>query len=117
MKRLSFRSIITVTLILVIASFSFTAFHIFSHHLEKKIYEESEKNISSTNSGLALLKDQIYYTIDEHDGKIISTLLQRMEDKEQVLNAYLFDENGAQKCDYPSPPCSRDPGGDDSNLY
>ena len=91
MKNYSFRSIITLTLVLIIGTISFTAFSIYSNFLSKKIYTEAEKNIIST---MDLLKDQFYYTIDEHDGRVIDSLLLRMNKREQVLNSYLFNSNG-----------------------
>jgi two-component system NtrC family sensor kinase len=95
--KLSFRSIIVITLVTVTASISFTAFFIYNHYLKKIIYTEAdryaefERNILST---LDLLKDNFYYTIDEHDGRIIKTLLQRMHKKEQIVNSYLFNSEG-----------------------
>jgi len=97
MKKQSFRSIITITLILVISVISFSAFYIYSRHLKKMVYLESENNTVAVLKTLDLLKDQIYYSIEEHDGRIISTLIQRMNNKEQVLNAFLYDSSGALK--------------------
>ena len=98
--KLSFRSIIIITLVTVTATISFTAFYIYNHYLKKVIYAEADKyaeferNIVST---LDLLKDQFYYTIDEHDGRVIKVLLQRMDQKEQVLNSYLYSAKGELK--------------------
>jgi two-component system NtrC family sensor kinase len=93
MKKRSFRTVITVTLVVVISSISFTAFHIYSHLLENKIHEEAERNNTSALAALTILKDQFYYSIDEHDGSIIETLLLRMDNKDQVVNSFLFDDN------------------------
>ena len=97
MKIRSFRSIIVFTLILVTSIISFSAFYLYSHYLEKKIYAESERMTASALAGLDLLKDQLYYTIGQHDGRIIGTLLQEMSTKDQVLNSYLFNGEGELK--------------------
>ncbi len=55
MKKRSFRSIITVMLVVVISTISYSAFHIYSHQLEKRIYSEFEKSI-------------VEYSLDEFDG-------------------------------------------------
>jgi two-component system NtrC family sensor kinase len=99
-RKLSFRSIIVITLVIVTTSISFTAFYVYSHYLRKIIYAEADKyaeferNIILT---LDLLKDNFYYTIDEHDGRIIKVLLKRMDENKQVLNSYLFDTDGKLK--------------------
>ncbi|MCK4989638.1 MAG: hypothetical protein KAS29_04095, partial [Bacteroidales bacterium] len=97
MKILSFRFIIFFTLILVTSIVSFSAFKIYSHYLEKRIYTESERTIVSALTGLDLLKDQLYYTIGQHDGRVISTMLQQINSKDQVLNSYLFNGRGELK--------------------
>ncbi|MEN8229896.1 MAG: ATP-binding protein [Bacteroidota bacterium] len=97
MKILSFRIIILFTLILVTSIISFSAFKIYSYYLEKKINAESERMTASALVGLDLLKDQIYYTIGQHDGRIIDTLLRKMSIKDQVLNSYLFNGEGELK--------------------
>ena len=94
MKILSFRSIIFFTLILVTSIVSFSAFKIYSYYLEKRIYAESERNIISALTGFDLLKDQLYYTIGQHDGRVIRTMLQQINSKDQVLNSYLFNGHG-----------------------
>ena len=94
MKKQSFRSLITISLILVISTISFFAFRIYSHYLEKRIYTDSETNIISSLAALNLLKDQIYYSRDEHDGRIIDTLVTRMDGNNLVRNLYLFDAEG-----------------------
>lgn len=97
MKILSFRSIIFFTLILVTSIVSFSAFKIYSHYLERRIYAASERNIVDALTGLDLLKDQLYYTIGQHDGSVIKTMLQQMNSKEKVLNSYLFNGQGELK--------------------
>lgn len=94
MKVQSFRSIVTITLIIVISTISFIAFRMYSHSLEKKIYAESERNLNSTLAVLNLLKGQIYYSIDEHNGKIIETLMDKMHDASMLYNTWLFDAQG-----------------------
>ena len=98
--KLSFRSIIVITLVTVTATISFTAFYIYNHYLKEIIYFEANRNAEFEKnmvSSLHLLKDQFYYTIDEHDGRIIKVLLQRMEQREKVLNSYLYNEEGELK--------------------
>ena len=100
MRRLSFRSIIVLTLIFVIGTISFSAFYIFNQYNKKINYAESERNAEFERhivSALNLLKDQFYYSIDEHDGRIIKTLLQRMNERDQVLNSYLYNADGKLK--------------------
>lgn len=97
MKNQSFGSIITLTLILVITIVSFLAFNIYSSFLGKKVYAESEKNVVSALIALDLFKDQFYCTIDQHDGRIIETMIQRMDQYDQVLNSSLFDKDGVLK--------------------
>jgi two-component system NtrC family sensor kinase len=97
MKRQSFRSIITITLFLVVSIISFASFRIYSDFLWKRIYAESESNTLSALVTLELLKDQIYCTIDEHDGRIIETLVQRMDKKEQIINSFIFNADGELK--------------------
>lgn len=94
MRRQSFRSIITISLVLVISAISFSAFFIYNRYLKGVVYSESESNTLAALETLDLLKDQLYYSIEEHDGSILSNLLQKMNNKEQVLNAYLFNSEG-----------------------
>lgn len=94
MRNQSFRSIITFSLILVITIVSFSAFNIYSTYLNKKIYAESERNVISALVALDLFKDQFYCTTEEHEGKIIETMIQRMDPKDQVLNSFIFDARG-----------------------
>jgi two-component system NtrC family sensor kinase len=98
--KLSFRSIIVITLVTVTATISFTAFYIYNHYLKKIIYAEADRYAEFERNiilSLGLLKDNFYYSIDEHDGRIIKVLLQRMEHKEQVLNSYLYSAGGKLK--------------------
>ncbi|MCK4922097.1 MAG: HAMP domain-containing protein [Bacteroidales bacterium] len=91
MKNRSFRSIIILTLLIVISTISFSAFLIYSKILERKIYSEHDKNVSLEVSILNLLKDQIYYTCGEHDESVIKTLHQKMKNNDQILNSYIYD--------------------------
>ncbi|MEN8155443.1 MAG: ATP-binding protein [Bacteroidota bacterium] len=97
MKNQSFRSIITVTLILVISSISFVAFHLYSNYLGRKIFANSAQNISSALVMVDLLKEQFYCSFEEHDGTILDTLLQGMENHDQVINASLYSADGELK--------------------
>ena len=81
MKRLSFRSIIVITLIGVIGLVSSTAFYVYSIYLKELIQAEEERKAEFERGILAafdLLKEQFYYSIDDHDGSVIKTILQRM---------------------------------------
>ncbi len=89
----SFRSIIILTLVLLISVISFGAFQIYSHYFEGKIYAESERNINSTLTSLDQLMDQFCYSDEAHDGHI-GTLINRMEKEERVLHTLLIDSTG-----------------------
>lgn len=97
MKRQSFRSIITISLIIVISIISFTAFKIYSDYLRKNIYRESGNHIISALSTLELLEDQFYCTIDEFNNRTIGTPLHQLDTEEQVLNSRLFNAQGELK--------------------
>jgi signal transduction histidine kinase len=97
MKRLSFRSIIVITLIGVIGLMSSSAFYIYSIYLKELIHIEAERKAEYEKSILAaldMLKDQFYYSIDAHDGRVIKTILLRMNERDEVLDAYLYDGYG-----------------------
>lgn len=92
MKRYSFRFKITFTLIIVVATISFFAFYIYNNYLSKKIYKNAEENIVSV---MDLLKDQYFFTIIREDGgKVIYSLLKKMEENKHVLNTYLINSEG-----------------------
>ena len=94
MKKFSFRSIIVLTLIIVIGIISSSSFYIYHYYLKKIIYTESEGNIVLA---LDLVKDQFYFCIDEHDGKIMKSLLQKMNEREKILNSYMYNAEGKLK--------------------
>lgn len=100
MKKLSFRSIILITLIVVIGLLSSSAFYIYSLYLKKIIDEESVKKSEferSIVSALELLKYQFYYSVNEHDEMVIKTILHKLNNRDQVVNAYLYDGSGDMK--------------------
>lgn len=97
MKNQSFRSIIMLSLLFVVFIISFASFRIYNNYLRHRIYEESERNTLSALVTLDLLQSQFYSTIEEHNGRIIEVLVQRMENKKQVLNSYIYDGDGELK--------------------
>ena len=94
MAKGSFRTVILVTLVLIISTISFSAFFIYSHILENKMYAQSEKKMAST---IDLFREQFYITFKEHDGRSIKTFLRELQDKDWVLHSYLFDAYGKMK--------------------
>ncbi len=94
MAKSSFRTVIIITLVLIISTISFSAFFIYSYFLEKKMYAQSEKKLASA---IDLFREQFYITFKEHDGRSIKTFLQKLQEKDWVLNSYLFDANGKMK--------------------
>ncbi|MCF6333020.1 MAG: ATP-binding protein [Draconibacterium sp.] len=84
----SFRSKITISLIVVVASVSLIAFYVFNYSLNMIIHKENKKNIVSV---LSLFKDQFYYTLGNNEGKIIYSLLDTTIKNTNIKNAYLFD--------------------------
>ncbi|MCX6268384.1 MAG: hypothetical protein NTW16_13650 [Bacteroidetes bacterium] len=95
MKMLSFRVKIIGTLILGITLFSAVAFTIYNISLKNKLISTSEENIEHIN----LLRDQYYFSIRQHDGRIIRSILKNMESDKAVLKTYLVD--GRAKIIYP----------------
>ena len=91
MRIYSFRNKIIITLITVISLFSFASFLIYSIYLGKKMYKNSEENVTSF---LFFLKDEI---TNVHDGRLLKSLLKNMEKDRRVLKTYLLDSNGKIK--------------------
>ena len=90
MRKRSFGLIIMITLILGAGIVSFSAFHIFSHYLEKIINKEAEKNILAT---LRSMKQQFYLAFEKHDGTIIKDIVKNVN-AEGILNSYLYNADG-----------------------
>ena len=91
MKFNTFKSKIIISLIIVIASVSFIAFFSFNNLLSFKIYKDAERNMAST---FDLLKDQYYFTIDSHDGKIIRSMLKKTESNDMIIQTILINSQG-----------------------
>ena len=87
MKWLSFRSKIIGTLVIGITLFSLGAFTIYNVSLKNKLIATTEENIEHIN----LLRDQYYFSIRQHDGSIIRSVLKNMEKDKDVLKSYLID--------------------------
>jgi len=76
---------------------SSTAFYVYSIYLKELIHIEAERKTEferSIQAALNLLKDQFYYSIDTHDGGVIKTILQRLNEHDEVLDAYLYNGYG-----------------------
>lgn len=95
MKRFSFRVKIIATLIIGISIYSITAFTIYSISLKKTLISNIEDNIEHIN----LLRDQYYFSIRQHDGRIIRSFLKNLEYNKDVLRTFLVD--GDLKIVYP----------------
>ena len=95
MKRLSFRVKIIATLVTGITLYSVVAFTIYSISLKNKLISNIEENIEHIN----LLRDQYYFSIEQHDGTIIRTFLKNLESNKDVLRSFIID--GKLKVVYP----------------
>ena len=95
MNWFSFRVKIIGTLVIGITLFSVMAFSIFNITLKNKLLSNTEENIEHIN----LLRDQYYFSIKQHDGSIIKSLLKNMEKDKDVLKTYLV--NGKAQVTYP----------------
>lgn len=93
----SFRSKLALTLIVVIAIVSSASFYFFNSALSERIYAKKEKFASSI---LSLLRDELYFTINIHDGRIIKSIVKNMSENNIVINAFLVNEKG--KVRYPA---------------
>ena len=90
MKKIySFRSKITIILMVVIVTISFISFYLYNQYLTKIIYKNAEENAVNI---LHLVKDQYYYS--EHDEQGPMTMLKNMEEHNWILNAYLANAEG-----------------------
>jgi len=96
MKKFSFRVKIIWTIILTISLFSLISFSIFNLFLRDKL----ETQIEETYNHMNLLRDQYYFTISQHDGRIIKYMLKDIEREKDVLKTYLV--NSKLKITYPS---------------
>lgn len=95
MKAMSFRTIIIMTIILVITVFSIIAFTVFSIFLKDKVLTSTELKFNQMN----LLREQYYFVIDQDDGSIIKSMLKTFEKDKNVLKTYIV--NSDSKVVYP----------------
>lgn len=97
MKKLSFRSIVLLTLIVIVGSISFSAFSLFNYYHRQLIIAESEMNFEverSISTTIELLKDQLYFSINGNEEHSIQSNMQSMGQRENVLNSFLFNADG-----------------------
>ncbi len=87
MKKLSFRLRIVGTIIIVVSISSFISITFFSHILKDKLLSHTEETFSQIN----LLKDQYYFTITQHDGRVIRNMLKESEKDKNVLRTFLVN--------------------------
>ncbi|MEI7897085.1 MAG: ATP-binding protein [bacterium] len=95
MNLLSFRVKVIGTLVVGVTLFSLAAFTIYNITLKNKLLSNTEENIEHIN----LLRDQYYFSIKQHDGTIIRSLLKSMEQDKEVLKTYLV--NAGEQVVYP----------------
>ena len=89
--KFSFRVRIALTLIAVIGILSSSSFYFFYRSLSEKIYRGKEEFTKNT---LSLIKDELYFTISIHDGRIIKRILKKIDDNNKVLNTFLVNKDG-----------------------
>ena len=85
MKRPSFRIVVVFTLLTSITLFSFISFAVYNRFLKKELIRIHNDNIEF----LSLLRNQYYFSIGEHNGKVIKSLLKNTENEKNVLKVYL----------------------------
>ncbi|NVO19314.1 MAG: GHKL domain-containing protein [Bacteroidetes bacterium] len=96
MKIFSFRVKIIWTIVIVVSLFSVISFTVFNIFLRDKLISQTEEVYNQMN----LLRDQYYFTISQHDGRIIKSMLQILENDKDVLKTYLV--NSQSKVVYPN---------------
>jgi signal transduction histidine kinase len=108
MKVKSFRYKIIGVVILVVCLVSVLGFSIFNLVLRKKLFKHKEYAYNE----ISLLKNQFYFTIDHHDGRIIKSMLENLKDDKDIIQAYLI--NSDNKITFPANYLAL--GDDTSNL-
>ena len=96
MKNYSFRFKIIGTIILVVSFVSIASFTVFNVFLSKKLLIHTEETFNQID----ILKNQYYFTISKHDGRIIKDMLINMKQDKDVLRTYLV--NSKLKVVYPN---------------
>jgi signal transduction histidine kinase len=109
MKRYSFRSIISFSLIIVVGAITFLTINIYNNYLANDLYRNAEKEIVSV---LGILQDEYIHTLSKEGGKVLQPLLDKVKENNHILHAYLlnskdsltyqsdFDTNYSKKIDY-----------------
>lgn len=87
MRAFSFRVRIIVTIIILVIISSIISITFFSTLLKDKLLAHTEESVSQIN----LLRDQYYFTINDHDGSIIRNMLKDSEKDKNVLRTFLVD--------------------------
>lgn len=87
MKIFSFRVKIIGTIIFVVSVFSILSFAVFNFFLSDRLTHHTEETYNQIN----LLRDQYYFTISQHKGKPIKSILENIERDKDVLRTYLIN--------------------------
>ncbi|MFZ4548029.1 MAG: sensor histidine kinase [Bacteroidales bacterium] len=95
MKKISFRLKIIGTIVLMVSLVSVVSFTVFNVFLAEKLLTHTEETFNQID----ILKDQYYFTISKHDGRIIKEMLTNMKRDKEVLRSYLV--NSQFKVVYP----------------
>jgi signal transduction histidine kinase len=96
MKTFSFRFKIIGTIILMVSLVSIVSFTVFNVFLSNKLLTHTEETFNQID----VLKNQYYFTISKHDGRIIKEMLANMKKDKDVLRTYLV--NSGSKVVYPA---------------
>ncbi len=87
----SYKSKVAIFLFIVVLLMTSSAFYIYSEVIKDKFYKESRTNIKAT---LGLLQAQYIYSIKKKNGKVLYSILEQLESKPSVLNAFLVNSDG-----------------------
>jgi len=96
MKNFSFRLKIIGTIILVVSLLSIISFTFFNIILSNRLLTHTQETFNQIN----LVRNQYYFTISQHDGRIIKSMLKNLENDKYVLRTYLVNSN--LKVTYPT---------------
>ncbi|MBK7215377.1 MAG: HAMP domain-containing protein [Bacteroidales bacterium] len=95
MKSFSFRVKIIGTILLVVSLCSLFSFTLFNIFLRQRLSSHTEEIYNQMN----LLRDHYYFTISQHDGRIIKLMLKSIENDKDVLKTYMV--NSKARITYP----------------
>jgi len=87
MRTISFRVKIIGAIIIVVSIFSIGSFTLFNIFLSDKLLNHTVETYNQIN----LLRDQYYFTISQHKGKTIKSILENIEKDKDVLRTYLIN--------------------------